>query len=173
MSNGQLCPDGGLPVGIDMYGNNICPNYGHSQLARGGRINNPYGTDAVRSSDCNECIDDCLGRISHCSGCHPYHLGGECICHQHCAQYDNVNTGNCDEECLQTGGSIDDCCTINYQCLHYEYCCHPPNNQCFESCLSTTDCFFYSGPRAEGSRDWRHGGKITSRRRGGKIRRRR
>jgi len=40
MNNGSLCPDGGHPVGIDAYGNNICPSYGgrNSIKRRGGKI---------------------------------------------------------------------------------------------------------------------------------------
>tara|TARA_Y100000593_G_C4284388_1_gene324577 strand:+ start:1109 stop:1630 length:522 start_codon:yes stop_codon:yes gene_type:complete len=40
MANGNLCPDGGLPVGIDGYGNNICSRYGTNGggYRRGGGI---------------------------------------------------------------------------------------------------------------------------------------
>ena len=78
---------------------------------------------------------------------------------------------NCNDMCIQNGGTFDECCGETTNCAQWEYCCSAPGtancmDQCMGYCTMQGNYGGYSGERGAGTgRDNRKGGKIRRRRR--------
>ena len=139
------------PKGYSMSAQGVCTQSlgGDSTLAHG-------------PQDCNECIDQCIAGVQHCSGAHSYPPGG-CSCNRQCQDWGQTSTV-CDGDPGDWQGQN---CTSTQECLQYVYYCWGGDNcmdECYWECTYDGGGMGYSGKGEGGRGDWRKGGKIRRRR---------